>query len=292
MSFHYTKPPLTQGLTGLALLGAGLGLMALPGAEAAWAGWLADTPSWLHVFVVVSAFHGLVFWGMTAAFGVVDRTDRPAFIARYRIQTGTVRRPPLGRTLRVLALNQLVLSPLMLLGLWGVLDLRGWAPQPTLPGAVEVLLDLSMLTVISAVWFYASHRFLHRPWWMKRVHKVHHEFRSTTCMAAEYAHPVEMVFANFGTLAVGVALVAPHLATLYLYTVLATVTFVGHHSGYAVPWMSWAVHHDWHHYRTKEAFGTFGLIDRALGTDAEFHTLEHGQEVGGPRRVDGAPPAA
>lgn len=292
MGFHYTKPPLTQGITGFAGIAAGLGLMALPGAEARWAGWVTDTPGWLHVFVVVAGLHGLVFWGMAAAFGVVDRTDRPAFIARYRIQTGKVRRPPISRTLRVLALNQAVIAPVLLLGLWGVLHLRGWAPLTALPGPGEVLLDLVLLTAISAVWFYASHRFLHRPWWMKRVHRVHHEFRSTTCLAAEYAHPVEMIFANFGTLAVGVALVAPHLATLYLYTVLATVTFVGHHSGYAVPWMSWAVHHDWHHYRTKEAFGTFGLLDWALGTDRELLSLEHGEEVGGPRRVDGAPPAA
>lgn len=279
MGFRYTRPPLSQGLTGLGILGGGIALFHAPGVEAAWSSWVTGAPAWLTVYVVVQLLHLAVFWGMAGLFGVVDRTDKPAFIARYRIQSGKKRQPPLGRTLRVLAVNQLVLAPVMMLVLWGGLHLRGWRPEPTLPGAVEVLVDLGLLTVISAIWFYATHRFLHRPWWMKRVHQVHHQYRTTSCLAAEYAHPVEMVFGNFGTLGVGVLLVAPDLATLYLYTVAATVTFVGHHSGYAVPWMSWAVHHDWHHYRYKEAFGTFGVLDHLLKTDEEFRTLEHGQEV-------------
>jgi methylsterol monooxygenase len=216
---------------------------------------------------------------MAGTFAWVEKTGRPEFVARYRIQSGTPRRPPLGRTLRLLALNQLLLTPLMMTALWGAMHLRGWRPQPTLPGAPDVLWNLACITVLSAVWFYASHRFLHRPWWMKRVHRVHHEFRTASCLAAEYAHPVEMVFGNFGTLAIGVLVVLPDLATLYIYTVLATLTFVGHHSGYAVPWMSWSVHHDWHHYRYKEAFGTFGVLDHVLGTQPELAALQDGQEV-------------
>ena len=67
--------------------------------------------------------------------------------------------------------------------------------------------------------------------------------------------------------------------TIYLFALVSTVTFVGHHSGYAIPWMSWATHHDWHHYRFTEAFGTTGFLDRVMGTDRKFRTLKHGQEV-------------
>ena len=48
-------------------------------------------------------------------------------------------------------------------------------------------------------------------------------------------------------------------------------------SGYAIPWASWSVHHDWHHFRYSEAFGTFGHLDRWLGTDKEFSTLKDGE---------------
>lgn len=278
MGFRFTKPPLQQGLTSLVLVACALLVFSLPGTEALWARWVQQ-PTWLTLPVTVVLLHHGLFWTMAGAFAWVEKTGRPAFVARHRVQSGRPRRPGLGRTLRLLALNQLVLTPLMMTALWGVLHLRGWTPTPDLPGTAEVLWDLAQITVLSAVWFYASHRFLHRPWWMKRVHRVHHEFRTPSCLAAEYAHPVEMVLGNFGTLAVGVVVVLPDLATLYVYTVLATLTFVGHHSGYALPWMSWSVHHDWHHFRYKEAFGTFGVLDQLLGTQPELSALQDGQEV-------------
>ena len=124
MGFRYTSPPLTQGLTSLGFVAAGIGLMHLPGADAAWAAWLDWAPPWLQVVGVFFVLHGLIFWGMAAFFGAVERTGKPAFIARHRIQSGKVRRPPLGKTLRLLAWNQLFWSPLMLLLLWGALGRR------------------------------------------------------------------------------------------------------------------------------------------------------------------------
>jgi methylsterol monooxygenase len=124
--------------------------------------------------------------------------------------------------------------------------------------------------------FYAAHRFLHRKWWMAKVHRVHHEFRSTSAWSAEYAHPVEYCVANFGTMALGVVVIAPPMSMIFLFSLLSMLTFLIHHSGYAIPWASWSVHHDWHHFRYSEAFGTFGYLDRWLGTDTEFRTLEDG----------------
>lgn len=282
MSFRYTSPPLlTQGLSALVLIAGMLGALHHPAGATAYAAWVQGTPGILHVVGAFVALHLLVFWGMTGAFWLVDRFDGPAFITRHRIQSGPMRRPPAAKVARTLALNQLLLGPLLTLGLWQALLLLGWQASPTPAGPLEVLLDLAGLSVCSAVWFYASHRFLHRPWWMKRVHRVHHEFRTSRCVASEYAHPVEFIVGNYGTLGVGVLLLQPELSTLYIYTVVGTLTFVGHHSGYALPWMSWPVHHDWHHYRYTEIFGTFGLLDRLLGTDKEFRQLEDGQVVGG-----------
>ena len=93
-------------------------------------------------------------------------------------------------------------------------------------------------------------------------------------MASEYAHPVEFCLGNFGTLAGGVVLFAPSLASIYLFTLLAVLTVLIHHGGYALPWAPWALPHDWHHYKYKEMFGTIGLLDRLLKTDLEFQKLE------------------
>lgn len=278
MAFRYSAPPLTQGAVSLVLVGAFVGLAQVPAVQTAWAAWL-ETHAVLHFLVAILVLHGLVYWGICAICAYVETHDKPAFIARYRIQTGKVRRPPRDKVIKNLALNQVLITPVMLGLLWGALQLRGWSVDPVLPSFTELMLDLLGLSIISPIWFYASHRFLHRPWWMKRFHRVHHEFRTTAAWAAEYAHPVEMIFGNFGTLAFGVVILGPDLATIYLYTVLGTLTFVGHHTGFAVPWLSWAVHHDWHHYKYTEAFGTYGVLDRLLGTDAEFRQLEDGEVV-------------
>lgn len=279
MAFRYTSPPLTQSISTLVLIGGAVGLMQLPDVQAGWTAWVESTPAPVQLIATIWVLHQVVFWGMSAVFKFVEDHDKPAFIARYRIQPGPPKRPERSKVIANLALNQLVVVPLMLLGMWGALHLRGWEVDPLFPGPLEVVVHMVLLGVVSAIYFYASHRFLHRPWWMKHVHKKHHEYRTTAAWAAEYAHPVEMIFGNFGTLALGVLLISPNLATIYIYVIVATHTFVAHHSGFAVPWLSWAVHHDWHHYRYKEAFGTFGLLDKILGSDAEFRTLEDGDEV-------------
>lgn len=277
MAFTYTRKPVTQSTSTIALVGTGLALFHWPAAEAWWSTVVAAVPEWVLVVVVPYLLHQGVYWGMSAGFGIVDRTDRPAFVARYRIQDGKRREPPWPKVWRNLAVTQLVLSPLMMLWLWGMLRLRGWSATDHMPGVGETVLQLAAMGACAAVWFYASHRFLHRPWWMKKVHRVHHEFRTSSAVASIYAHPVEFVFGNFLTLGLGVILVGPSLPVLYLWTVLALHTVVAHHSGYNVPWLPWSVHHDWHHYRFKECFGTLGLLDTLLGTEEEFKTLEHGQ---------------
>ncbi|MCP4810701.1 MAG: hypothetical protein GY913_10650 [Proteobacteria bacterium] len=216
MAFRYTSLPLTQGISSLLLIGGFFALTALPGAQAAWTAWIEATPPLVHLVGAVLVLHAVVFWGMSAAFKWVDVHDSPAFIARYRIQSGPPREPPRARVVKNLLLNQLVVTPIMLVGLWGDLELRGWSVDPVFPGIVEVLVDLAGLGVV---------------------------------------------------------------ATIYLYAIVGTHTFVAHHSGYAVPWLSWSVHHDWHHYKYNEAFGTYGVLDRILGTDEAFRALEDGEDV-------------
>ena len=107
------------------------------------------------------------------------------------------------------------------------------------------------------------------------MHRIHHEYKTTTSIASEYAHPVEFCIGNFGTLAGGVVLLAPSLFSIYLFTVLSILTILIHHCGYALPWAPWSIPHDWHHYKYKELFGSVGFLDRILGTDKEFKKLKH-----------------
>jgi sterol desaturase/sphingolipid hydroxylase (fatty acid hydroxylase superfamily) len=278
MAFTFTRRPPSQALSSLVILGVALGLFHWPAAQPVWERFVTSTPEWVLVVVVPYFIHQAIYWGMSAAFGYVDKHDKPAFIARYRIQSGKRRQPPWSKVWRNLAVSQLLLSPVMMVLLWGALKLRGWSPVSPLPTIPSTLLQLAGLMACGVTWFYFSHRFLHRPWWMKRVHRIHHEFRTSSAIASIYAHPVEFIFGNFLTLGLGVVVVAPSLPVLYLWTILAMHNVVAHHSGYAVPWLPWAVHHDWHHYRFNECFGNTGFWDRLLGTEPDFRTLKHGEQ--------------
>lgn len=276
MAFHYRSAPLTEHAFHVVLLGLAFALGATPAVRDAWATAVESTPAWVLVCVAPWVGHQLAFWGSAALFGYVERHEKPTFLARHRIQSGPPQRPPTPKVLRNLAMNQGVWSPLLLVAMYGALVGRGWAPSPTLPAAARLLAEVLAMSACSLVWFYASHRFLHRKWWMKRIHRVHHEFRTTSVLAAEYAHPVEFVFGNFGTLACGIVLVAPSLPALYVFAAMAFSVFLVHHSGYALPWVSWSMHHDWHHYRFQEAFGSIGVLDKLFGTAKEYGELRDG----------------
>jgi sterol desaturase/sphingolipid hydroxylase (fatty acid hydroxylase superfamily) len=279
MGFLYTREPL---LTQHALIGSLVALAFGTGSTQVfadlWSSLVGSTHPRALVVIGLLAIHTAVFWPVCFAFHFVDQTDKPQFIARHRIQRERRKLPPLVQAIAVLMRNQFIYLPFLLLLLSEALLWRGWTPETELPSLGRIVLELIGQAIIASIVFYVGHRFLHRKWWMKRVHRVHHEFKTTTAFASEYAHPVEFAIANFATLATGALLLTPHLASMYLFAVLSVTTILVHHSGYALPWAPYAVPHDWHHYRVKEIFGTTGLIDRLLGTDEEFRELKDGDE--------------
>jgi sterol desaturase/sphingolipid hydroxylase (fatty acid hydroxylase superfamily) len=243
-----------------------------------WAWMVTEIPPRVLLTGGFLVLHTTIFWPVALFFHRVDRTDRPRWVARHRIQSGRRREPPLAKTLAVLLRNQLLLLPVLLFTLGELLRLRGWQPDPTLPSLAVLTVEVVGQGVIGTLLFYASHRVLHRTWWVKRVHRVHHEFRTTSALASEYAHPVEFVVANFGALALGALLLAPSLASMALFAVIGLTTILVHHSGYALPWAPWSMPHDWHHYRFVEMFGSTGAIDRILGTSPEYVELRDGDK--------------
>ena len=275
LKFHYTGSQMSMQLLLIAILGIVAALMQLESADLFWAGLTQRYSSWALLIAGPWIIHKFLFWPISLFFLYVDKHNKPQFIAKYRIQQGAPKRPSMPQTLKVLAWNQIFWAPLMLILMAWMLKLRGWEVEAQFPSWGQISMELVGLGAISAVIFYATHRFLHRPWWMKKVHRVHHEYKTTTSIASEYAHPVEFCIGNFGTLAGGVVLIAPTLFSIYLFTVLSIVTILIHHCGYALPWAPWSIPHDWHHYKYKEVFGTVGVMDRIFGTDQDFKKLQH-----------------
>ena len=279
MGFRYSNASPRQHLLSLSILGACAAVGSTAWAAEMWLLLVQGRSPQVLVTGGLMVLHTLLFWTVALAFHYVDLNDSPRWIAQHRIQRERRKHPPFWKTVRLLALNQFVLLPVLLAIFTALLvAVRGWEVDSQLPSLGRFLLEIGGQAICAPIVFYTGHRFLHQRWWMKHVHRVHHEFRTTTALASEYAHPVEFVIGNFLAMVTGAFLLAPHLVSMYVFAWISVLTILVHHSGYALPWASWSVPHDWHHYRMSELFGTTGFLDGLLGTDEVFRTLQDGDE--------------
>ncbi|KAI9462607.1 hypothetical protein F5148DRAFT_1276568 [Russula earlei] len=132
---------------------------------------------------------------------------------------------------------------------------------------------------------YFSHQLLHTPLLYKYIHQFHHKYSAPFGLAAEYAHPLEVMILGTGTI-VGPLLYCwfkpnLHIITVYIWITLRLFQAIDAHSGYDFPWSlqhivpfwSGAEHHDFHHMAFVNNFSTsFRWWDRILGTDDKYRT--------------------
>lgn len=149
------------------------------------------------------------------------------------------------------------------------------------PSLGNILFQLCLFFVLEDAWHYWFHRGLHYGVFYKYIHKQHHRYAAPFGMAAEYAHPIEVVLLGIGT--VGIPMVWCLITkNLHLFTVCAWITLrllqaVDAHSGYEFPWSlhhivpfwAGADHHDeHHHYFIGSYSSSFRWWDFVLGTEA------------------------
>ncbi|MFT7521777.1 MAG: sterol desaturase/sphingolipid hydroxylase (fatty acid hydroxylase superfamily) [Kiritimatiellia bacterium] len=232
--------------------------------------WVPYGDGALLAMLGLSAIGVGVTWTVAPLFHQVDRTGSPKFIAKYKIQDpfDDPRRPSFAEAARVVLRNQVVLAlpALVVLGLW-LRYVWGWSVHADPWPWWAVPLQLMAMLFISEVSFFTSHRFLHRPWWYRTVHRQHHRFRTSTSIAAQYAHPFEYLVGNVLSLGLALALVPADMTTMWFYGVLVIVDTHLTHSGYNLPFGWWAVHHDLHHYSVNGNFGAGGFMDRLFGSE-------------------------
>ena len=141
-------------------------------------------------------------------------------------------------------------------------------------------LPLSVFLYLFAhdTWFYWTHRLMHRPWWFKKAHAVHHESRPPTAWAAMSFHPWEALTGAF-VIPILVFIIPVHVGALGL--VLAIMTFMGitNHMGWELfpkfvvngklgNWLITATHHQKHHDAYRGNYGLyFRFWDKMCGTD-------------------------
>lgn len=150
-----------------------------------------------------------------------------------------------------------------------------------------MLAQIAFFFVFEDMYHYWFHRALHWGPLYKYIHKIHHEFSAPIGLAAEYAHPLEVLILALGTV-LGPFIYCVfrsdlHISTVYIWVALRLFQAVDSHSGYDFPWSlrQWlpfwagADHHDFHHQAFVNCYATsFRWWDYMLGTDNKYHAYK------------------
>jgi sterol desaturase/sphingolipid hydroxylase (fatty acid hydroxylase superfamily) len=138
-------------------------------------------------------------------------------------------------------------------------------------------------------WFYWSHRVMHRPYWFKLAHAVHHESKPPTAWAAMSFHPWEAITGAI-VIPILVFIIPIHIATLGLVLAIMTVMGITNHMGWELfprwvvhgrlgNWVITATHHQQHHDKYRGNYGLyFRFWDKVCGTDLGLGRFAHGEQ--------------
>jgi Delta7-sterol 5-desaturase len=172
---------------------------------------------------------------------------------------------------------------------WGW-DTLGWTRIYTDAGAWPLwYLPLSVLLYLAAhdTWFYWTHRLMHRSWWFRIAHAVHHESRPPTAWAAMSFHPWEAITGAVVIPAL-VFLIPVHVGALGVVLAIMTVMGIANHMGWEMfpqfvvngplgRLLITATHHQKHHDAYRGNYGLyFRTWDRLCGTDLGLGSFERG----------------
>lgn len=136
-------------------------------------------------------------------------------------------------------------------------------------------------------WFYWTHRFMHRPYWFRAAHAVHHESRPPTAWAAMSFHPWEAITGAIVIPAL-VLLIPIHVAALGGVLAIMTIMGITNHMGWELfphsivhgrlgRMLITATHHHKHHEDYKGNYGLyFRFWDKICGTDIGLKDFGHG----------------
>ena len=118
--------------------------------------------------------------------------------------------------------------------------------------------------LLSDIIFFTGHYIFHIPFFYKRIHKQHHLWSDPAAISTTYAHPIEHIICNIGSVYLPVIIVGLHWKLSLLWIFFGIISVVISHSGYC---NIGAERHDLHHLKLNVNYGPFGLCDMIFGTN-------------------------
>ena len=147
----------------------------------------------------------------------------------------------------------------------------------------EIAAQVLLFFIFEDAFHYFAHQALHYGPLYKHIHKIHHKYSAPFGLAAEYAHPLEMLILGVGTIGSPILYTMFthyfHIITMYIWICLRLFQAIDAHSGYDFPWSlqhwfplwSGADHHDFHHMAFVNNYSTsFRYLDFIFGTDDKY----------------------
>ena len=138
--------------------------------------------------------------------------------------------------------------------------------------AVNIIIGVLILNAWNEVHFFAVHRTMHLPYFLKHVHKIHHKSNVPTVYSVYSFHwfealllstvPITIIpFVSFSPLAIGIY---PLTSILINFAGHCNYRF-GHGIGYS--WLLFGTHHNQHHFNFKQNFGfATPILDKIFGS--------------------------
>ncbi|MDX5395379.1 MAG: sterol desaturase family protein [Hymenobacteraceae bacterium] len=124
----------------------------------------------------------------------------------------------------------------------------------------NILFGVLLLSLWNELHFFVVHRLMHLPYFMKRVHYVHHQSKVPTVYSVYSFHWFEALLLSTVPLTIAPFVPLPALAFVFYPLASILLNFSGHcnyrfGNGRGSNWVFFATRHNEHHYKGKNNYG-------------------------------------